>query len=68
MDWLTYDEAAGVARVTRQTIYDWWRRGILKTVTRTPSGRPRFLRVEVELRRVTKCDAPPPYDGSSARG
>lgn len=49
-EWLTYDEASVVMRVDRSTIYRWWRAGLLREVRYTPSGRPLFLRRELEPR------------------
>jgi len=59
-EWLTLDEAAAVARVTRRTIYAWWRSGRIPpdAVRFTPSGRPAFAREAVALR--TAVQAPPP--------
>ena len=50
-EWLSIDEAAAVARVTRRTVYRWWREGLIPSdaVRWTPSGRPAFRRDAVAL-------------------
>ena len=50
-EWLSMDEAAAVASVTRRTISQWWRDGTIaaEDVRYTPSGRTSFRASAVGL-------------------
>lgn len=55
-DLLTATQVAGMALVTRQTVGRWVKSGLLPVAVRTPGGRQRFLRSDVE--RVLSPDRP----------
>lgn len=46
-DWLTISEACAVLKVSRETLRQWMRSGKI-TFGRTPGGRPRIARSEID--------------------